>query len=171
MPGDDAAAKSGGAVELPTNNGLVTRIREVEVDDWEHGMVDDPLGYVALRAPDGLLAPPAATGGAAVRALHAAGGSGEVVEVAGEVRKTLSDDLEGSRHQRFILDVGEGATVLVSHNIDLAPRIDGLRAGDRVSLRGQYEWNEKGGVIHWTHHDPGGRRPGGYIEHEGRTYR
>lgn len=128
-------------------------------------------GYVALRAPDGLLAPPAATGGAAVRALHAAGGSGEVVEVAGEVRKTLSDDLEGSRHQRFILDVGEGATVLVSHNIDLAPRIDGLRAGDRVSLRGQYEWNEKGGVIHWTHHDPGGRRPGGYIEHEGRTYR
>ena len=50
MPNDAAAAKSGGAVELPTNNGLVTRIREVEVDDWEHGMVDDPLGYVALRA-------------------------------------------------------------------------------------------------------------------------
>ena len=30
---------------------------------------------------------------------------------------------------------------------------------------------ERGGVLHWTHHDPDGRRPGGWLEHEGRRYR
>jgi hypothetical protein len=110
------------------------------------------------------------TGRGAVQTLFEAGRSGEMVDAIGAVRKVLPDDLDGSRHQRFLLDLG-GHTVLVSHNIDLAPRVEGLRAGDPVSLRGQYEWNEQGGVIHWTHHDPDGRRPGGYLEHEGRTYR
>ncbi len=90
---------------------------------------------------------------------------------AGEVERTLADDLDGSRHQRFVLRLESGHTVLVSHNIDLAPRIDALRVGDRVTLRGEYEWNDRGGVIHWTHRDPAGRRAGGWIEHDGRRYR
>ena len=36
-----------------------------------------------------------------------------------------------------------------------------------VALRGQHEWNEKGGVLRWTHHDPEGRHPGGWIESGG----
>lgn len=92
------------------------------------------------------------------------------VEVSGRVDRTLPDDREGSRHQRFIVDLGDGLTVLVAHNIDLAPRVP-LRAGDPVRVRGEYEWNDRGGVIHWTHHDPGGRRPGGWIEHGGERYR
>ena len=94
------------------------------------------------------------------------------VQVAGtgEVTRMLSDDNEGSRHQRFIVTLPTGQTVLVSHNIDLAPRIDALRQGDQVSFYGEYEWNPQGGVVHWTHHDPAGRHPGGWIEHEGRRY-
>jgi len=91
------------------------------------------------------------------------------VEVDGRVRRTLPDDREGSRHQRFILDLGDGLTVLVAHNIDLAPRVP-LQPGDRVRVRGEYEWNDRGGVIHWTHHDPRGRRPGGWIRHAGELY-
>ena len=94
-----------------------------------------------------------------------------VVEGSGTVVKVLRDDTIGSPHQRLIVELASKHTVLISHNIDLAPRVDGVREGDRVRFRGEYEWNERGGVIHWTHHDPQGRRPGGWIKHNGDTYR
>lgn len=92
------------------------------------------------------------------------------LEVRGWVDRILRDDLKGERHQRFILRLADGLTVLVSHNIDLAPRVP-VRLGDEVQVRGRYEWNKKGGVIHWTHDDPKGRLLGGWIRHEGRLYR
>lgn len=92
------------------------------------------------------------------------------VEAEGRVSKVLEDDNEGSRHQRFIVQLDSGQTVLIAHNIDLAPRIAGLREGDAVSFYGEYEWNSKGGVIHWTHADPRGQRPAGWIRHNGRIY-
>jgi len=92
------------------------------------------------------------------------------VQGQGTVIKLLADDLDGSRHQRFILKLGSGQTLLVAHNIDLAPRISGLQIGDTVEFYGEYEWNAKGGVIHWTHHDPGNRHVAGWLKHGGRTY-
>ena len=92
------------------------------------------------------------------------------VKGGGKVTRILSDDTDGSRHQRFILMLGSGETVLLSHNIDLAPRIEGLKTGDTVEFYGEYEWNEKGGVIHWTHNDPAGRHVAGSIKHQGKTY-
>lgn len=88
----------------------------------------------------------------------------------GTVTQLLRDDNQGRRHQRFIIRVSSGRTLLVSHNIDLAQRIEGLAVGDVVSFYGEYEWNAKGGVIHWTHHDPEGRHPAGWITHQGRVY-
>lgn len=89
---------------------------------------------------------------------------------SGEVVALLEDDSDGSRHQRFILRLASGQTLLVAHNIDLAPRISELEAGDTVSFYGEYAWNEKGGVLHWTHRDPRGNHPGGWLKHQGRRY-
>ena len=92
------------------------------------------------------------------------------VEGKGRVTRLLSDDNDGSRHQRFIIEVGTGQTLLIAHNIDLAPRIDSLEVGDEVEFFGEYEWNAKGGTIHWTHHDPKGRHEAGWLKHEGYVY-
>ncbi len=96
-----------------------------------------------------------------------------MITLEAEVVKVLPDDNEGSRHQRLLLvldePVGQVDTVLIAHNIDLAERVP-CAEGERVTVRGQYEWNDKGGVIHWTHHDPKGWREGGWIEHRGVRY-
>ena len=92
------------------------------------------------------------------------------VEGEGRVVRILADDLKGSRHQRFIVELASGQTLLISHNIDIAPRIKGLEEGDKVRFNGEYVWNAKGGVIHWTHHDPRGRHVAGWVIHNGKTY-
>jgi len=94
------------------------------------------------------------------------------VQVAGEgvVARLLPDDLEGDAHQRFILRLGNGMTVLVAHNIDDFPRLDGLAVGDRVAFHGEYVWNEQGGTIHWTHRDRLDAHPDGWLEWNGRRY-
>ena len=96
--------------------------------------------------------------------------SGQQVSGSGRVVRILSDDNDGSRHQRFILGLSSGQTLLVAHNIDLAPRISSLSTGDTVKFYGEYEANPQGGVIHWTHHAPQGRHVAGWLEHRGRRY-
>lgn len=118
-------------------------------------------------ARDAVTVAPSAAG--LVQAAYDAHRSGVWLETGGRVTRLLDDDDDGSRHQRFVLDVGDGHTVMVAHNIDLARRIP-LRVGDGLSLRGRYEWNQRGGVIHWTHHDPQGREQGGWIDWKGTHY-
>ena len=92
------------------------------------------------------------------------------VEGSGLVEKVLRDDLEGSRHQRIILRVSDSQTVLIAHNIDLAPRVP-ADEGDELEFKGEYEYSEQGGVLHWTHHDPRRRHPNGWLRHKGSTYK
>ena len=94
---------------------------------------------------------------------------GSWIEVTGFVNRLLSDDSDGSRHQRFVIDIGDRRTLLIAHNIDLANRVP-LGMGDRVYVRGLYEWNDLGGLVHWTHKDPLGVEDGGYVRYRTRTY-
>lgn len=92
------------------------------------------------------------------------------IEGEGRVIKLLADDNRGSRHQRFVIRLQSGQTLLVAHNIDLAPKVDELKVGDTVAFSGEYEWSDKGGTLHWTHRDPGGRHVAGWLKHGGRVY-
>jgi hypothetical protein len=95
---------------------------------------------------------------------------GRIITVIGAVERILADDRDGSPHQRFIIRTPGGLTLLIAHNLDLAPRLEGLRPGDRLTVLGEYEWNEQGGIMHWTHDDPQGLHIPGYIEWRGRRY-
>ena len=92
------------------------------------------------------------------------------VEDSGNVVKILADDNKGSRHQKFLVKVADNVTLLFAHNIDLAPRVADIAVGDTVSFRGEYIYNPKGGIVHWTHHDPDGKHYGGWIKHNGKLY-
>jgi hypothetical protein len=93
------------------------------------------------------------------------------VQVSGHgvVIKLLKDDNKGSRHQKFLVKINAQQTLLFAHNIDLAPRVP-LQAGDEISFYGEYVYNPKGGVMHWTHHAPRGDHAAGWVMHNGRKY-
>ncbi len=93
------------------------------------------------------------------------------VQGSAKVIKLLSDDNNGSRHQRFVLKLSSNLTILVAHNIDLSNRIENLKVGDTVEFYGEYEWNKKGGVLHWTHHDPRKKHEDGWLKHNGVVYK
>lgn len=95
--------------------------------------------------------------------------SGVMVTVVGTVDRLLADDNEGSRHQRFILRLSSGQTLLIAHNIDLSTRVP-VQPSVQVKLHGQYEWSAKGGTVHWTHRDPQQKHEAGWIEISGRRY-
>jgi hypothetical protein len=105
-----------------------------------------------------------------VARLFAEGRSDEIITDAGVVVHVLPDDNDGSRHQRFLVEVDRtDITIKIAHNLDLAPRVP-AREGDRLTFKGEYEWNDLGGALHWTHHDPKRWREGGWIDHEGKRY-
>jgi hypothetical protein len=92
------------------------------------------------------------------------------VQGDGFVTRLLPDDTSGARHQRFIVQLASGSTLLIAHNIDLANRVEPLKVGDRIEFKGEYVWNSQGGIIHWTHRDPAGRHPPGWLKRNGITY-
>lgn len=92
------------------------------------------------------------------------------VKQSGRVAKLLRDDNSGSRHQKIIVELASGQKLLIAHNLELAPRVDNLTEGDTITFNGEYEWNNKGGVVHWTHRDPSGRHPDGWLLYNGKTY-
>ena len=88
----------------------------------------------------------------------------------GTVYRLLPDDTRGIPHQKFLVRTPSGRSLLIVHNTRLAPRIPDLRVHDTVEFCGDYEPNDKGGLVHWTHDDPAGRHPDGWLLHKGRYY-
>jgi len=68
------------------------------------------------------------------------------------------------------LRLESGQTLLIAHNIDLAPRLNGLKENDTVGFFGEYIYSDLGGTIHWTHHDPARKHAAGWLEWKGMRY-
>ncbi len=85
------------------------------------------------------------------------------------VKRLLADDTRGLPHQQFLLQLDNGSTVKVAHDTKYAPRVP-IRAGDILTIKGEYIWNQKGGVVHWTHRSDTPRHEGGYIDFAGQRY-
>ena len=75
-----------------------------------------------------------------------------------------------AEHEQFDCRTDDGRTLRVIDNVSLAPPVP-VRPGDRVTVRGE-EVRDPGSppIVHWTHHDPAGRHPGGSITFQGRVY-
>ena len=76
-----------------------------------------------------------------------------------------------SPHEGFLMRLSSGCDVVVrvEVNTDLAGTFP-VNEGDRAVVKGEYEYYPRGGVIHWTHHDPRFRHEAGFIAIGGKTY-
>jgi hypothetical protein len=87
------------------------------------------------------------------------------------ISRILPDDTVGDRHQRMIVRLPSGQTLLIAHNVDIAPRVPNPAVGKDLFFAGDYAWNAEGGLVHWTHKDPAGVHRDGGLEYEGKAYR
>ncbi len=116
----------------------------------------------ASRAPDD----------AAVCAAFSAQRSGVEVVAQGSVTHVLGVQAgRSSPHEGFLLRLDSGCAIVVrvEVNTDFTGTIP-LSIGQRVLVKGDYEYYSRGGVIHWTHRDPRGRHENGYVDVNGTMY-
>jgi hypothetical protein len=72
-------------------------------------------------------------------------------------------------HQRFLLMLSNGTTVLVANDLQYGTYAP-VQEGNVVRIHGEYIWNERGGVLHWTHKSDEPRHESGYIDFNGMRY-
>lgn len=87
--------------------------------------------------------------------------SGLWVTLRARVTRLLPDSQGRYRHQRFIVRCRNGQSILIVNDVSIGARVP-VRKGDTVGVRGEYVWNERGGLVHFTHHSDTGA-PGGWI--------
>ncbi len=96
--------------------------------------------------------------------------AGVTVQHWGTVTRVMPDEGAGSRLQKFIVMLENGHMLLFAHDTSVAPRAP-LAAGQRIEFRGRFDWNDVGGLVHRTHHDPQMVFEDGWLKHEGKVYR
>jgi hypothetical protein len=100
--------------------------------------------------------------------------SGVEVTATGSVARMLGTRTGPSgTHEGFLLHLrgaaGRGLTVRVEDNTDLTGPVP-LSEGESVEVRGEYVYDPRGGLIHYTHLDPRGRHAAGHILANGKVY-
>ncbi len=94
---------------------------------------------------------------------------GQEITVVARVKKLLEEDTVGLPHQRFLIVLSNGTTILIAHDLKMAPPVP-IKAGDILTIHGEYIWNKRGGLIHWTHHSNTPKHESGWIDFNGSRY-
>jgi hypothetical protein len=73
-------------------------------------------------------------------------------------------------HEQFDCTRDDGSTFRVVDNVTIAPRVP-VAPGDAVTVRGELV-HDRGQppIVHFTHHDPWGTHPDGFINVGGHVY-
>jgi hypothetical protein len=104
-----------------------------------------------------------------IKSAWESGASNIVVEAKARVILELPDEDDIGHKQRFRVELDNGHRVLISHDLEIAPRVP-VSVHSTIRFRGEFDWTEAGGTIHWTHRDPNGKRKGGWIDHLEQRY-
>jgi hypothetical protein len=90
---------------------------------------------------------------------------GMVADVFGE-----SEGPSGE-HEGYLLKLDGDCDLLlrVETNTSITGPIP-IRPRQELIVKGEYEFDPEGGVLHWTHHDPSARHIAGYVVIGSRTY-
>lgn len=91
------------------------------------------------------------------------------VFINAQVCRLLPTDNRGLRHQKFLIRLTNGTTVLVANDLTVGQMVP-CQVGDILQIRGEYIWTRRGGVLHWTHHSDTREHPGGWIRLGSQTY-
>lgn len=92
-----------------------------------------------------------------------------MVEVDGEVVRTIRPGAGNRGYQEFQMRMPNGQLILVVHEHAHDKQVP-VTERDQVKVRGNYQWTELGGVIRGTQRDPSMQRRHGWIEHKGKRY-
>jgi len=104
--------------------------------------------------------------------LYSSGQGGVEVIGQGTVLAVLGTrEGRSGQHEGFLLRLHQQCDLMVrvETNVDITGPVP-VRDGEIVTVKGQFENDPMGGVIHWTHHDPRGRHVSGYVEAGGKLY-
>lgn len=88
-----------------------------------------------------------------------------------QVIKLLRNDNKGAKHQRWIIQIENGVTITIVHNIDIAEKVP-VSPGDIIEAAGELIFGDrkKDPILHWTHADPNKKYIDGYILLNGKKY-
>jgi hypothetical protein len=97
--------------------------------------------------------------------------SGVEVIADGTVAYVPTYAAPSGEHEGFFIRLRSGcaATLRVETNTAFTGPIP-LRVGERVIVKGEFDYDADGGVIHWTHRAFGSHHASGYVEAGGRFY-
>jgi hypothetical protein len=98
------------------------------------------------------------------------GKNGVVTELSGHVESLLAEVASGEQRQEFLMRLTPELSLWVHHSTESGNPVP-LMTGDRVRVRGVYDWTPEGGVLRTMNSGPTDESRNGWVMRRGVVYR